>query len=63
MSSEDKGYTIDSSLDLFQEINEDEHKVVNHGNQDIQFINELYNNKESISGKLNAITSVQELLK
>ena len=28
MSSEDKGYTIDSSLDLFQEIDEDKFKNV-----------------------------------
>ena len=28
MSSEDKGYTIDSSLDLFQEIDEDKFKDV-----------------------------------
>ena len=30
MSQEDKGYTIDSSMDLFQDIDEDKYKQVDH---------------------------------
>ena len=30
MSSEEKGYTIEPSLDLFQEIDEDKFKGVDH---------------------------------
>ena len=44
MSSEEKGYTIDSSLDLFQEIDDDNFKNVDHKNQDIELISELQNN-------------------
>ena len=58
MNSEEKNYTIDNQLDLFKDIHEDKFKEVDHQNQDIEFTNELYNNKETISGKLNHISSV-----
>ena len=58
MNQEEKNYTIDNQLDLFKDIHEDKFKEVDHQNQDIEFTNELYNNKETISGKLNHISSV-----